>query len=243
LLPKANRLYAFNPTFKNGSILSSRGLCQPPPPPPAFVFISVFLPTAGQRCMLTPTLHPTAATAMCDLRCCHRPCPCPCLGRLLILRVDVASSHRHHLAQCLCCHCPCCLLTLTLTLHPLAATASRDGLCHCCPCLPPRRRSMWTLHPTAATALRDCLCPCLPPCHWSTSRIDIDVASYRPHRHARSLSLSSSPTLSLSPSPVDVAHQRCILLTPLPCTIVVLVVVPTACRHPALTSHPPAASA
>jgi hypothetical protein len=100
-------------------------------------------------------------------------------------------------------------LTSTSTSHPPAAIALCDGRRCCRPCLPPRRRSGRMSNPSATTASRDRLRPCLPPRRRSTSRFDVDVASYHCHRHARSLSLSSSP--SLSPPPFDVAHPRHIL--------------------------------
>jgi hypothetical protein len=149
---------------------------------------------------------------------------------------------------CRCCH-PRHLLMLTLTSHPPAATASCDGCRRCRPCLCPCRRLMLTLNPTATTALCNCLHPCIPSRRRSTSCVNVNVASYRRQRHARSSLLSSSPCLSLSPPPVNVAHRRCILPPPPPRTIVVvfvvpvLVPVPAACRHRPSTSHPPAATA
>ncbi len=128
-------------------------------------------------------------------------------------------------------------------VHPPAPTASRDGLCCHRTCLPPCRWSTLTLHPTAATDSRNLCRPCLPTRRRSTLRVDVDLTSYRRHRHARSLSSLSSPSLSLSPPPVNVACRRCILLPPLPCTIFVVVVipvpvpvpVPAACRRRAST--------
>ncbi len=82
----------------------------------------------------------------------------------------------------------------------------------------------------------------------NTSRVDVDVASYRRHRHAR-----SSLSLSSSPPPVNVAHrcQHRILWPPPTRAIFVVVVVPVpvpvpvpaACRRRASTMHPPAATA
>jgi hypothetical protein len=91
-----------------------------------------------------------------------------------------------------------------------------------------------TLHPTTATAtcgLRCLCCPCPCPCSCYLLTSRIKDASSRPHCHVQSLLLSSSPSLSLSPPPVDIARQCCILLPPLPCAIVILVIVPTACQH------------
>jgi hypothetical protein len=144
---------------------------------------------------------------------------------------------------------PCRLTTLrsTSTLHPPATTASCDGRCRCRPCLPPRRRSTPTSHPSTTTASCDCLCPCLPPRCQLTSRVDINVASYHCHRHARSSLLSSSP--SLSPPPFNAARPRRILPPPPPYTIIVVFVVPVpvpvpaACRRHASTMHSPAVTA
>jgi hypothetical protein len=134
--------------------------------------------------------------------------------------------------------------TLALTLHPPAATASCDGHCCCRPCLPPRHRSMPTSHPSATTASHNRLSPCLPPRRWSTSHVNVDVASYHRHCHAQSLLLLSSP--SVSPPPFDVAHPCCILPLPPPRAIFIAGVVPDPVPVPAallllssLSSSPP----
>jgi hypothetical protein len=49
--------------------------------------------------------------------------------------------------------------------------------------------------------------------------VDIDVTSYSPHCHARSLLSLPSPSLSLSPPPVNVTRRRHILPLPPPCAI------------------------
>jgi hypothetical protein len=129
------------------------------------------------------------------------------------------------------CHYPCCLSTSMSTSHPLAATALRDGRCRCHPCLPPHCWLTLTSHPTATTALRNHLHPCLPPRRRSTSRVNVDVASYLRHRHVQSSLSLLSP--SLSPPPVNIAHPRCVLPPPLPHTLIVIfdvpVPVPAAC--------------
>ncbi len=155
------------------------------------------------------------------------PPPHLCRGGAHCPQSPMASSTAHpptanSLRNChrCCCCCPRCLSTLMLTLHPLAATASHDGHRSPCPCLPPCHRLMLTFHPTAATTLRDCLCPFLPPHHRSTLRVNVNVTSYCPHRHARSWSSSSSPSLSMPP--VNVTHPHCILPPPRPCAIVIV---------------------
>ncbi len=71
----------------------------PPPPPHAIVFVPVFLPAAGQHRTSTSTLHPTTATATCDLCRCRHPHPCPrCLSTS---RIQVASSFAAHVG-CRC---------------------------------------------------------------------------------------------------------------------------------------------
>jgi hypothetical protein len=86
-------------------------------------------------------------------------------------------------------------------VHSPAPTASRDGLCFHHTCLPSCRQLTLTSHPTAATASCNLCHPCLPPRGQSALCVNVDVESYRPHRHAR-----SSSSLSSSPPPVNVAH-------------------------------------
>jgi hypothetical protein len=162
------------------------------------------------------------------------PLPHLCRGGAHCCQSLTASSTAHPPAansSCDChrrpCHRPRCLLMSMLTSYPLAATALRDGRRCCHPCLPPRRWLTLRLHPTATTALRDRLRPCLPPCCRSTSRVDIDVASYRCHRHAQSS--SSSPSLSLPP--VNIARPRCIL-PPSPPAIFIVIDVPSLSLSP-----------
>jgi hypothetical protein len=158
------------------------------------------------------------------VRCSDVKPPHLCRGGAHCRKIPMASSTAHPPAAnslrnrcpCRCCRHrpPCCLSTLMSTSHPPTTTALRDGLRCRHPCLPPRRQLTLTLHPTAATASRDCLCPCLPPRRWSTSCIDINVASYRRHRHTRSLLLLLSPSLSLFLPPANVASSRCHRIEP-----------------------------
>jgi hypothetical protein len=155
-------------------------------------------------------------------------------------RAHLRDRHRRH-----CHHRPRRLTTSTLTsmLHPPAATALRDGHRCCHPCPPPRRWLMPTSHSSTTTTACDRLRFCLPPRRRSTSRVNVDVASYHCHCHVQSSLFSSSP--SLSPPPFNVAHPRCILLPPPPCIIIVVFIipvpvpVPAACQHRASTTHPP----
>jgi hypothetical protein len=163
--------------------------------------------------MSSPTAPPLGGGAHC----------CKILMASSTAHLPAANSLRDH--HCHCLHCrPRCLSTLMSTSHPPAATASHDGCHRCCPCLPSCCRLTPTSHPSTTIALGDRLHPCLPPRHWSTSRINVDITSYRRHRHARSLLSLSSP--SLYPTPVDIAHPRLILPPPPPCTILILFVIP-----------------
>jgi hypothetical protein len=74
--------------------------------------------------------------------------------------VNVASYRPHRLAQ----------LSLSLSSSPPPVNVAH-------------RASTLMLHPTAATTTCNCLCPCLPPHRRSTSRINVNIASYCRHRH------------------------------------------------------------
>ncbi len=168
--PRTMVIVVVDPVF-----LPAAGWCQRcillPPPPHIILFVPVFLPAAGQHRALTPTLHPTTATATHNLRCCRRPSPYP--RRLLTLRIHVASSRRHRHVQSLL-----LLLSPTLSLSPCVVVivvsvffpaARQRQRC----ILPPPLPHVIVFVPAFLPAAGQCC----------ALRVAVDVASYRCHRH------------------------------------------------------------